>query len=166
MALGLILTIDTTRPPDIGARRWSDFTKAGMTAVADLWHEKYIPFHFETFAAIKYGYQKRTPRTLIKKKKAAAKGKAIKGGRVALVWSGTLERQMRRRGILRVFPKRFVLSKPAGSYITNRPRGGRPNMVQELTKVLPGEERAMAKVFQEKTAELMNTYRAKKRVRI
>lgn len=166
MAISLILIIDTERPPDIGARRWSDFSKAGMNEVAELWHSKYIRLHFMDFASVKYGYQPRKSRTLKRKRQLARAGKVAKGGRVPLVWTGLLERQMLRRGILRVFPRRFTLRKPAGPYITNRPRGGRPNMMKEITTVLPSEERGMARAYEDKAAELMNTFRAHRRVKI
>jgi len=166
MALTLHIDIDIQRPPDIGARRWSDFSKAGMTAAAELWQDKYVRHHFEQFSSVKYGYQKRKARTKKKKEAAARAGKAIKGGRVPLVWTGLLERQMLRRGILRVYPSRFVLRKPAGSYITERPRGGRPNMVKEITTTIPSEERAMAAAYESKAAELMNNFRATKRIKV
>ena len=166
MAISLILIIDTERPPDIGARRWSDFTRAGMDEVAKLWHSKYIKLHFQDFSAVKYGYQPRLSKTLKRKRKLARIGKVQKGGRVPLVWTGLLERQMLRRGILRVFPRRFTLRKPAGPYITNRPRGRRPNMVKEITTVIPSEERGMASAFESKAAELMNTFRAHRHVKI
>jgi len=164
MALSLIITIDTERPPDIGARKWSDFSKAGMEAAANLWHEKYVRHHFATYAAVKYGYQPRKPRTQKRKRAAAKAGQAIKGGRVPLVWTGLLERQMLRRGILRVYPSRFVLRKPAGPYVTSRPRGNRPNMVTEITTVIPSEERAMADRYAYRAAALMNSFRARRRV--
>lgn len=166
MALSLILTIKTERPPDIGARKWSDFAKEGMRAAAELWQDKYVGLHFQPFARAKYGYQPRKVETIRRKKGAAAKGKAIKGGVVSLVWTGLLERQMLRRGILRIYPTRFVLRKPAGSYVTNRPRGGRPNLVREITTVIPSEERAMAAAFEERTAQLMNHYRATRRLKV
>lgn len=166
MALTLHIQIDTTRPPDIGARKWSDFSKVGMRAVADLWHDKYIRPHFQPSARYTYGYSRRAPSTIKRKKAAAAAGKAKKGGAADLVWTGTLERQMLRRGILRIFPTRFVLRKPAGSYITDRPRGGRPNMVREITTVVPREQDAMARAYQSAAAKLMNNYRATRRKKI
>lgn len=166
MALALYIEIDTERPPDIGARKWSDFSKAGMAAAAELWETRYVRHHFDTFASVKYGYQRRRPQTEKKKRAAAKAGKALKGGRVPLVWTGLLERQMLRRGILRVYPTRFVLRKPAGSYITERPRGGRPNMVLEIIKTIPSEERAMAAAYESKAAELMNNFRATRRVKV
>lgn len=160
MPLTLHVSTHTTRPPDIGARKWSDFSKAGMTAVADLWHEQFIAPHFQTAAKYRYGYQARKDKTRARKIRAARVGKALKGGQVDLVWTGALEQQMLRRGILRVYPTRFVLRKPAGSYITDRPRGGRPNMVREITTVHPHERSRMGVTFANAAANLMNTYRA------
>ena len=166
MALSLHIQIDTTRPPDIGARKWSDFSKTAMRAAADVWHTKFIETHFRPAAKYKYRYARRTSKYTDRKQALARVGKAARGGQVDLVYTGTLEKQMLRRGILRIFPTRFVLSKPAGSYITDRPRGGRPNMVKEITTVVPSEAEAMAKAYQEAAAKLMNTYRATRRKKI
>jgi hypothetical protein len=165
MALALIMTIQYERPPDVGARKMSDFNKVGMGRVADYWQDKYLPHHFSDYAKVKYNYQKRRPKTNKRKRKLAKTGEVKKGGRVPLVWSGTLERQMKRPGILRVYPTRFVLRKPAGPYITNRPRGRRPNMVKEITTVIPSEERRLADVFENVVAEQLTKYRARRRVR-
>lgn len=166
MALTLHIEIDTTRPPDIGARKWSDFSKVAMQAAADLWHEKFIWTHFQPSSRYTYRYSRRAPDTIKRKKQRAIKGQVKKGGSVDLVWTGTLERQMLRRGILRIFPTRFVLSKPAGSYITDKPRGSRPNMVREITTTVPREQEAMARAYQSAAAKLMNTYRATRRKKI
>lgn len=163
MALTLILSIEYEQPPDMSARKFSDITKRANQSVAKLWENKILPLHFEGYAGGKYGYEKRHPSTLARKKKLAKRGKVKKGGRVALVHSGNLEAQMGRPGVLRVFPRRFTLIKPAGPYITARPRGNRPNMVAEILTVLPSEDRRLTEAYDKSATRQLTRYRARRK---
>ena len=165
MALSLILSITYDTPPDISARKFSDFSKAGMQAAADLWEDRYLPLHFEPFAFAKYGYKERLPATRSRKRKLAKRGKVKKGGAAALVHSGDLEGRMRRAGVLRVYPTRFVLIKPGGPYVTNRPRGNRPNMVREITTVVASEDRKMSEAYEAEVDRKMAAFRERRTVK-
>lgn len=161
MPFAIIMTEE--RPPDVSARKFSDFSKGAMGEPALLWEDKYLDFHFEPFSGPKYGYAKRRPATLAKKRGLAKLGVVKKGGRALLVHTGLLQEQMKRPGRLRVFPSRFVLTKPASSYVTDRPQGRRPNMVREITTVLSSEEVRMAERYRDVLTERLNTYRATRR---
>ncbi len=146
--MGLGLSIQIEREGWLSKRAWNEMQRESWSAVSDRWEKKILPLHFQPFAAAKYGYQQRAASTKKRKRRDARRGRAKKGGSVALVHSGLLEEQMRRSGISRVFPTRFTLVKPAANYVTNRPRNGRPNMVAEITKVIPSEERQLARIFE------------------
>lgn len=163
MPLALIITIDYTQPPDVAKRKWSDFTKAANEEVAETWQEKHAPLHFESFAEVKYGYRARRPKTLKKKQGRARRGITLHGGQRALVDTGLLQRQMTRRGILRVFPTRFTLDHP--THVPRRPRNSSIDLHAELVKVTPSEDRFLARVWERRIElELLN-YKPRRRVK-
>lgn len=164
MAFSII--IQQERPPDIGARRFSDFSKAGMTVAGRLWETRFVRRHFRAGAASRYGYKTRSPGYLRKKKGLAAKGKVKKGGAAPLVFTGLLEEQMTRRGILRAFPTRITIRKPAGPYVTTRPQNGRPNIPEEITATVPEEDARMDKAYDKVVTRHMNTFRARRTKKI
>lgn len=161
--IGLDITLE--RPPDVMARKFSDMTKAGMGKLALRWNDKYLPLHFKPGAAQRYGYQPRKPSTNQRKRRAAAKGLAKQGGRLPLVHSGNLEAAMARGGVLRVFPSRVTLTKPAGPYLTDRPRNGRPNMMRELAALHPSEKTKLAEVFERVVMREMAKFRRRKKLK-
>lgn len=166
MGLVLHFEISTERPPDVMARKWSDLSKEGMQDVADEWQQKILPLHFEPFAAAKYGYQPRKQSTVKRKRGLSRRGKVEKGGNVSLVHSGDLEKQMQRAGVVRVYPTRVTVIKPAGSYITDRPRGDRPNMMRELLTVLDSESRRLGQIQKAGTLAALERFRERRSVTI
>jgi len=159
MSLGL--TINMESEGVVGKRLWSDISKKALTEVASTWEQKYLKLHFRSFSSAKYGYQRRAQSTQKRKRRDARRGRAKKGGAVALVHTGLLEEQMMRSGSLRVFPKRFTLSKPGASYLTNSPRNGRPNMMKELASVTASETRQMGKIYKDSTVKSVSRVRTK-----
>ncbi len=166
MGLSLFIGIEYEVPPDVSKRKWSDISKKGMAAIANMWEDRFVGQHFKVGAGKKYNYQNRSPRTWRRKRRGAQRGEVRKSGRAYLVHSGLLEQQMQRSGFLRVFPTRLTLRKPAPSYVTNRPRGGRPNMHDEITEQVPSETEALAETYKKVTLAEHEKLKAKKTVRI
>jgi len=78
--------------------------RQALQAVAEEWHRRYLPFHFEPFAGAKYGYQQRTRKHI--------RRKAARGIKNALTFSGALARAAKA-------PPRVGVSK-AGVRLTMR----------------------------------------------
>ena len=87
-----------------------------------------------------------------------------KGGKAALVWSGLLEEQMGRPGVLRAAAKRFTLRKPAsGTHVTARPRNNRPAIAREITTVNPDERNRLLEVHKNAVLKSLAKRKARKR---
>lgn len=164
MPLGLTISVDYTRPPGVMARKWSDFTKAANQDVAEEWHEKYLPSHFAEYAQQRYRLQARAKKTIAKKERLAKAGHVKHQGRRPLIHSGLLEEQVKRRGILRVFPKRFTLTMP--SHVPRRPRFSSILLHDEIVRVIDSENRTLAKVWKRRILKELDGYRPRKRVKL
>jgi len=162
MPLALYIDITYTRPPDVAARKWSDFAKAGNAAVAERWHENYLPSHFAEHAKTKYNYARRAASTLARKARMAKRGQAMHGGRRLLVEKGLLREQVSRRGILRVYPTRFTLKMP--SHVPRRPKNSSIDLHEEVTRTTSGERRMLAKLWKKVVLKHLENYRPRRRV--
>lgn len=164
MPAGLIIGIEYTQPPGVAARKWSDFTKAANQVVADTWHGKYLPRHFGPQAQRRYHLARRARSTVKKKERLAERGRVRHGGRRKLVHSGLLEEQVTRRGILRVFPKRFTLTMPA--HIPRKPRRSSIDLHDEVTRTTGPEERYLGRQWEGSIHAQLAAYKPRRRVRV
>ena len=123
----------------LGIRKQRRVMIAVHYGAGKLWDKEYLGMHFRLGAGRRYSYQHRTAKTKRRKEQLAARGKVKKGGRVDLVHSGLLEESMTRQHVIRAYPTRVVVNMPTTSYVSSRPRGNRPNMAAEITRVIPSE---------------------------
>lgn len=158
---GLALMIDYTCPPDVAKRKWSDFCKEANRKVAIAWQKHYSGRRYEEYGAARYRLARRAPSTLRRKAKLAEKGRAYYGGRVALVESGLLSEQMQRRGSLRVYPTRLVLTFP--THVPRRPRFSTIDLHDEATRVIPEEADDLSRLWKLSIEGQLATYKPRRR---
>ncbi len=111
----------------------------------DFWHKKIRPGHFEVSALAKYGY---TPRTVGYERS--------KGHRRPLIYSGDSERATE-RNYIQFAARSASLHMDAGNLLW-RPGGGRINMREELLATTSEDEAAMARVFENKIAQVFRDW--------
>jgi len=157
------IAITTDQPHDVTKRRWGSFTKIGNRAAADYWQTKFLPRHFARAAHGRYRYQDRRRQYRKKKRYYGRVGKAKKGGRVAQVWTGLMERMFRRRHMIKAYPTRFTIHMIGPRYISMRPKDPRkPWKAAEIMTVLADEERAMGRIWKAAVQRQVDRFRARR----
>ena len=166
--IGAKLTLD--QPPDIGKRAWKECTREGNRVMALKWHTEMLPDHFTRGAPAKYKHQPRSPVYLKKKRKNK---KALYGGNVDNVYSGDMERQLKKIATVKPFPDRVTLKMVGPRYMTmrvftgDRSRGFRygknrkqtisksagqqPDKVAEVTTITSDQDALLVKANQNST---------------
>ncbi len=161
--------IDITSDPDIEtlAKRAPRLMKFALERTAMYWHAKMLPQHFERKAQRKYHYQPRRRKYQIRKQAFAKRDKRIqKHGRAPIVYSGATEALAEGRRVIRPFPTRVRMRMPSPQWVTPRPRDPRkPNLHDEILRVMPGENRTLTRVFRENFNLGIGRYGRMKKVR-
>lgn len=112
--------------------------RAGMGEQANFWHRTMAPNHFKSSAFAKYGYRGRSA-NYRKRKSASKKAGIAANASLPLVYSGLTRSTVEGLGSIQAFPTRANLSMYTPAYVKIRPRGNRPNLYQELTRVVRSE---------------------------
>ena len=166
--IGAKLTLD--QPPEIGKRAWNECTREGNREMAIKWHKDMLPDHFTRGAPAKYKHKTRSPIYLKKKRKSR---KALYGGNIDNVFTGDMERQLKKMATVRTFPSRVTLTMTGPRYMTmrvfagdrskgyrygkNRERtisrtaGQQPDKVAEVTTITPEQDALLVKANQDAT---------------
>lgn len=134
--------------------------KYGMYAVADYWHKKILPRHFERGAKRRYKHQPRKRRYSEIKVKLAHGGsvpdpvtgkpvfaEVVKGGLVDIAFEGSTETKAERNRTIRVSRNGFVMKMIVPAYIVQRRKTSYPNMKRELSTVTVEEAMLLGRIF-------------------
>jgi hypothetical protein len=124
-------------------RGFGKVIKESMQEAGMLWHRRYLPDHFRSGSASKYGYQKRTAKYM--KRKAHKKGH-----QTPLVFSGDLKRSATRMAHVGGTSKQVKVSMDAPWYATRswKTRGTMPDMSKEMTKTTDDQVRRLARIVE------------------
>jgi hypothetical protein len=116
---------------------------AANAAMAKTWQDKFKALHFKPNARYRYSYQKRAVATMKRKKRLVESGQLSAGDNMDLVQSGNLRRAVLRYHPITATPKfsKIVLQGP--TYFNIRYRPGRPNIADEVTRIIPSEGTAL-----------------------
>lgn len=155
--MAILVTVETTESPSL-----EDMSKRGVNRVmrgahkvaGELWQSKFLPRHFTAGAHARYGNYKRRRYLYQQRKRGLARtGKVKKGGRIDLVYTGTLEEMMTRHQIVRAYPTRATIRMPGPNYIGMRPKDPRkPHKADEILAVTPDEHRQIRQAMSEEVA--------------
>ncbi|TXH41659.1 MAG: hypothetical protein E6Q97_37115 [Desulfurellales bacterium] len=134
--------------------------KYGMFVVADYWHKKILPHHFERGARRRYKHQKRKKAySEIKVKLAQGEGipdpitgqleyhQVVKSGLVDIAFEGDTESKASRQRSIKATAGGFVLKMIVPKYIVMRRRRSYPDMRRELTYITTEEAMLLGRVF-------------------
>lgn len=136
--------------------------KAALQSAVRFWQDRHLEGHFTAAAATKYRYKKRSLRT-----KFAQRGKKLSDPRPLFETGDSFDRAtgLPMRVTVRAGVGRGNLSVPW--YIKMRPKSrNAPPMGEEMTRIIPREERVIARHIEKVIAELMgkSTKRGKKHI--
>lgn len=134
--------------------------KFGMATVAEAWHKRILPQHFQRGASRKYKHKKRK-KAYSEIKVKFAKGESIrdpatgrqefhnvvKGGMVDIAFEGRTEIKARSGYTIRATKNGFSLKMTVPKYILGRRRGDYPNMRKELSYITTEEAMWLGRVF-------------------
>lgn len=153
--------------------------RASYEDLGGYWHRKFLPRHFRKGAQERYGYRPRQDSYLKRKRRDAARGKAIEGGTTPLVYTGLLRRMMTRSAIIRGFPTRARVEMQRPSYTPLRKtpfttvrgkvvarKADQPPIIEEATRVISAEEVELANYLAERITYHNERVRARRRVRL
>ncbi len=160
----------------VSERQWGKAKLASHDAIGKKWHSDMLDEHFHRGAAEKYGHAKRSSAYLKWKRIKAAKqqklrggGTVQRGGVVDNVYSGEMERTLKRVGVIRAYPNRATVTMTGPRYMTMRVMdnkaeavangwtygkgkkfsqraGKQPDKVKELTTTTEAERKELAEV--------------------
>jgi hypothetical protein len=141
MAQPIIFVTFTESPPWDSTIKEHDKVMADChQSAAGMWTGRMLPDHFASGAAAAYGYRQRKPETIKRKQRDAARGAALMGGLVSLVWTGLLMRSVLGHQAIqaRADYARITLYGPSYLYQTDR-RRNQPDKAFEITRVTDQE---------------------------
>lgn len=122
--------------PTVAAKELTSGVKQANSKGVLQWHKTFLPLHFETFSSSKYGYMQRGRK--YNKSKQNAFGQAI-----ALVLTGELRDNAKRSIRVSGTAKRARGIMP-GTQVANLRSGSGPDLRDEMTRVLPNEQKSLA----------------------
>ncbi len=153
--------------------------RAAYEDLGAFWHRKLLPRHFRKGAQDRYGYRPRSAAYLRRKKRDAARGRAIEGGTTPLVYTGLLRRLMTRSAIIRGFPTRARVEMERPSYMPIRKtpfttvrgrvvarKADQPPIFEEATRVIDAEAVELANYLAERVTHHNERVRARRRARL
>ena len=120
--------------------------REAMRDQATSWHRNYAPRHFARGARSRYGYRRRSPNYERRKSRLIAAGR-VQGPRRDLIYTGLTMRKMRGAAQIKAFPTRARITMFTPSYVRIRPRGNRPNLHDELTRVATEEKQSLGEML-------------------
>lgn len=157
----MIPTISLTvihQPADVSIRAWRRAKREAHEIQGVHWQQKFSGRHFKRGARSRYGYQPRTRKYQAKKRRLAKAG-AIPRSDADLVFTGNLRRAARLASI-RGYPSRVQIEKNMPRYVTRRPRGRQPSLVDEQLRVLDSEGRELTDVLDVQTHARLERHRS------
>ncbi len=153
--LNKVTTVSVGMPKDMFRSRDEFGKKLTKPALQDgvmHWHKKFLPRHFRSGAAEKYGYDKRKKKTLQRKRRLAERGNA--DARLPLVMTGRTRNKTRRMIQVSGTNKRARGRMQAPYYMTDQ-------LINEITAVTQQEVDKTAKVVGESMRSRMYASRTR-----
>ena len=169
--------IQYTRSPSDVSKELRGAVKQANARVARRWHDKWMPQHFTQKAGRRYDYQPRQGQMqpgMIPRSRGGMKPnpayywtkKRKKGHTRPLVWSGDAERKARRMVKISATAKRATAAmKMPGYFYAYRKDLSQPDKSAELTRVVRGEVRDLAKNHHKLVTGQLNRFRKRRTVK-
>jgi len=132
-------TITYINDPTIQKKQFEKVLRKALKTAGEFWRDQLLKGHFTPSGAIKYGYQKRTPKYQSRKQRQ-------KGHRVPLVWSGETRRMALRQSKPRRTIKGIKVRIPTPDYLRYKPKGWVDPLKDELVRVTQNEANNLANI--------------------
>ena len=150
----LKITGEFPKPRGMGRRIWSDIKKNAHAEIAAYWHKHFLRKHFQPSARSLYGYRNRSRKYLRRKEFLANHGRAFlaapiqMGGKVDLVFTGAMSRQLIANNTIKAYPTRATLIMTGPRYVTMRVwRMNQPDKAAEITAMREEEITVLMEVM-------------------
>jgi len=133
----------------LSKRAWRRIAKAAHTKMGDYWQQRVLPRHFTKSARRRYGHKPRSKKWRERKMREAKKGnRGVEGGgEIDNVYTGNMRDLLMSGRLIRAYATRFSVEMFGPRYISMRPfQSNQPDKAAEITKTLPDEAAAMAKI--------------------
>ncbi len=141
MTLVITALLKTSGLPN--QRRVKEHVRTALRKVAETWHEEMLPRHFDEDAKFRYSYRRRSEVYKKMKQRMAQFGRAMKSGRVDLVFKGLMEQSAEGMATIRAFPLRAVVTMPTPTYARFHGK------LFEVTRTTVGEESKLNRIAEE-----------------
>lgn len=149
----LKVTNDFLRPDGFGKRRWDKVKTAAHADAAEYWHKTCLPRHFRPGNRARYNlrprsqkYQRRKEWLATQSRVMQGRGAVQQGGKVDLVFTGAMARQLIQANTIRAYPTRATLAMFGPRYVTMRVHtSNQPDKAAEITQVRQDEAEQIAK---------------------
>lgn len=150
----IVIRVDRSSVLGVLKRTLNRIIKNSLLRALQEWRRSILPQHFTEQGARKYGFRTRTRKYRERKKRE-------KGHSRPLVWSGESERRSRRARI-RTTSKRGTATVNAPN-LSRRPKGGRIDMRDELSRLTQQDQRTMFGAFRKRFSERLRRLPARRR---
>lgn len=175
------IKITTSDKDFVSVREYKKAMVEVHDAMGKKWHADMLPRHFHRGARQQYGHKPRSKGYIEKKRRMAARRQQIRGvdgqggyvqrgGEVDNVFSGNLEKMLKRVSTIRAFPSRVTVNMTGPRYVTMRAfqgnrseavakgwkygkgkaisltAGQQPDKIKELTATTEQERRELAEI--------------------
>lgn len=154
------VTIETTEDGNIvlSIRQRRKVMKATYHAIARRWMKRWLRKHFLPGAGARYDMDRRSNKTRARKKRLNEAGKIEGNEDTPLIHSGLLKAAMlNAEHRIADYPTRAVVHLVGPSYLRINYKPGRPNLTDEITRVIPIEMKDMAGVGEKEQAKQIMT---------
>jgi len=167
--MGITVVLESQGGPKALQRELRPAMAGSMTDIGDDWHEGKLPLHFGTKAGTKYGYQKRTKGTMIKKAKGYTDQYGVRhaGHQRLLFHSGESERMMTAGATIRATSKGVSVKMLAPKHFyAYRKDYSQPDKSAEATRLSDDEVAGYQVMLADGVADHLNRIRTRQTVRI
>jgi len=158
-------TIISRGPFEAKVRDLKKFAQKGLAKVGETWVKKFQRRHFETGAATKYGYARRSAKWMRRKREAVERGWAwdsktrqrvavTSSARLPLVWTGRMKEMALAAQRIEAFTTNVRVKMKAPYYVTMRGKHqAGPDKAAEMTAVARNEADLLANQFADALAD-------------
>ena len=146
----IVIRVERTSVLRVLKRDLNRIVRNSLRLALQEWRRSILPVHFTAAGARKYGFRARTRKYRERKQRE-------KGHSRPMVWSGESEERSRRARITTTSRRGFAtVNAPT---LNLRPKGGRIDMRDELSRLTQQDERTMFSAFRKRFSKLLRRLR-------
>lgn len=171
--LAIGMTVEVSGLSALSIRQQRRIRKDAYRAMGLMWQRKFMRRHFSSGNRRRYGHRARRPGYLKRKQFFGRKGRDPQGrpvkkrGHVDLVYTGTMERMLRRPQVVRGYPSRCTIRMQGPFYVSMRPKDPqKPHKAAEVLNVTVAEQQQLYQFLNHYIVEAIKRAPARKKTMI